>query len=158
MDRELVFYLEAMFWSKNVLMVDFFIIINMQLFMSQYVNWWTGVVWFTCGLLWCFYQLFGLSFWWHPFTAEDPLVSKWWNATFLQICSDREANSSILNVGLGDISHVIIMCISSVKPVPWLVVNLHHLLLNGAAINTQSQRPLTSYVISCSLSKAIHLR
>ncbi len=27
-----------------------------------------------CGLLWCFYQLFGLSFWRHPFTAEDP----WW--------------------------------------------------------------------------------
>ncbi len=42
-----------------------------------------------CGLLVdycdCFYQLFGLSFWRHPFTAEDPLVSKWWNATFLQI-------------------------------------------------------------------------
>ncbi len=40
-----------------------------------------------CGLLWCFYQLFGFSFWRHPFTAEDPLVSKWCNATFLQICS-----------------------------------------------------------------------
>ncbi len=25
---------------------------------------------------WSFYQLFGLSFWRHPFTAEDPLVSK----------------------------------------------------------------------------------
>ncbi len=23
-----------------------------------------------CGLLWCFYQLFGLSFWRHPFTAD----------------------------------------------------------------------------------------
>ncbi len=32
--------------------------------------------WITCGLLWCFYQLFGLSFWRHPFTAEDQLVSK----------------------------------------------------------------------------------
>ncbi len=42
-----------------------------------------GLEW--CGLLWCFYQLFGLSFWRHPFTAEDPLVSKWCNATFLQI-------------------------------------------------------------------------
>ncbi len=42
-----------------------------------------GLEW--CGLLWCFYQLFGLSFWRHPFTAEDPLLSKWWNATFLQI-------------------------------------------------------------------------
>ncbi len=30
-----------------------------------------------------FYKLFGLSFWRHPFTAEDPLVSKWYNATFL---------------------------------------------------------------------------
>ncbi len=29
----------------------------------------------SCGLLWCFYQLFELSFWRHPFTAEDPLVS-----------------------------------------------------------------------------------
>ncbi len=49
----------------------------------------------SCGLLWCFYQLFGLSFWRHPFTAEDTLESKWWNATFLQICSDQEINSSI---------------------------------------------------------------
>ncbi len=57
---------------------------NKQLFTSQDVNWWIGVVWIACGLLWCFYQLFGLSFWRHPFTAEDPLVSKWCN-TFLQI-------------------------------------------------------------------------
>ncbi len=41
--------------------------------------------WITCGLLWCFYQLFGLSFWRHPFTAEHPLLSEWCNATFLQI-------------------------------------------------------------------------
>ncbi len=51
---------------------------NMQLFTSQDVNWLTGV-----DYLWCFYQLFGLSFWRHPFTAEDPLVSKWCNDTFL---------------------------------------------------------------------------
>ncbi len=44
----------------------------------------------SCGILWCFYQLFGLSFWRHPFTADDLLVSKWWNATFLQICSDKD--------------------------------------------------------------------
>ncbi len=44
--------------------------------------------------MWCFYHLFGLSFWRHPFTAEDPLVSKWCNATFLQICSDEETNLS----------------------------------------------------------------
>ncbi len=75
---------------------------NMHIFTSWDVNCWTGVVWITCGLLWCYisclashsdgthslqrihwwylwiivmlYQLFGLSFWWHPFTAEDPLV------------------------------------------------------------------------------------
>ncbi len=38
-----------------------------------------------------FYQLFGLSR--HPFTAEDPLVSKWYNGTFLHICSDKETNT-----------------------------------------------------------------
>ncbi len=26
--------------------------------------------WSGADYLWCFYQLFGLSFWWHPFTAE----------------------------------------------------------------------------------------
>ncbi len=36
-----------------------------------------------CGLL---VELSELSFWRHPFTAEDPLVSKWCNAKFLQIC------------------------------------------------------------------------
>ncbi len=39
----------------------------------------------TCVLLWCFYQLFGLSFWRHPFTAEHPLLRHWCNATFLQM-------------------------------------------------------------------------
>ncbi len=52
------------------------------------------MVWITCALLWCFYELFGLSFWRHPFTAEDPLLSKWCNAEFLQICSHEETNSS----------------------------------------------------------------
>ncbi len=65
---------------KNVLMMDLF-----QLLSSPDVNWWTGVVWITCGLLWCFYQLFGLSFWRHPFTAEHPLLRHWCNDTFLQI-------------------------------------------------------------------------
>ncbi len=53
---------------------------SMHLFTSQDINCQTGVLWITCGLLWCFYQLFGLSFWRHPFTAEDPLMSKWCNA------------------------------------------------------------------------------
>ncbi len=38
-----------------------------------------------CGLLWCFYQLFGLSFWRHPFTAEHPLLRHGYRDTFLQI-------------------------------------------------------------------------
>ncbi len=45
------------------------------------------MVWITCALLWCFYQLFGLSFCRHPFTSEEPLVSKWYNAKCLQISS-----------------------------------------------------------------------
>ncbi len=74
------------------ILMDLFLT-NTQLFASQDINWCTGVVWITCGLLWC-NQLFGLSFWRHPFTAEDPLLSKWWNATFFQICSVEETNSS----------------------------------------------------------------
>ncbi len=57
------------FEIRNVLM-DLFIT-NTHLFTSQDVNWWTGVVWITCGLLWCFYQLLGLSLWRHPFTAGN---------------------------------------------------------------------------------------
>ncbi len=34
--------------------------------------------------------VFGLSFWRHPFTADNLLVSKWCNAKFLQICSNEE--------------------------------------------------------------------
>ncbi len=74
---------EAMLWSgilarsnglkfKNVFMYLF--LTNTELLASQDVNWRNGVVWIICGL-WCFYQLFGLSFWRHPFTADDPLVS-----------------------------------------------------------------------------------
>ncbi len=59
---------------------------NIQLFTSQYVNWWSGEV---CIIV-MFYQLFGLSFWRHPFTAEHPLLSKWRNPTFVQICSQLE--------------------------------------------------------------------
>ncbi len=75
-------YFGHKWWFKNVLMNLF--LTNAQLLASQDINWWTGVVWITCGWLWCFYQLFGLSFWRHPFTAEDPLLSKWCNDTFLQ--------------------------------------------------------------------------
>ncbi len=48
----------------------------------------------SCELLQFFYQLFELSFWWHQFTEEDPLVSKWCNAKCLQIVSNEATNSS----------------------------------------------------------------
>ncbi len=39
-------------------------------------------------------DLCDLSFWRHPFTAENPLVRKWSNTKIIQICSDQETNSS----------------------------------------------------------------
>ncbi len=64
---------------KLILTMDLFIT-NMQIFTSQDINWWT--VDYLAIIV-----MFGLSFWRHPFTAEDPLMSKWYNATFLKICS-----------------------------------------------------------------------
>ncbi len=53
-----------------------------------------------CGLSQCIYQLFGVSFWWHAFTPEDPLVSKWCKGKVLQISFDVEKLTYILD-GLG---------------------------------------------------------
>ncbi len=50
-------------------------------FTSQDVNWCPGVLWITCGLLWCSNKLFGLSIWRHPLIADNALVRKWCNAT-----------------------------------------------------------------------------
>ncbi len=88
------FWQEYFFTRESIIMEMTFILARMnlttdkQLFTSQDINWSTAV-----GLLWSFYQLFGLSFWWHTFTAEDPRVNKWCNATFLQIYSDEETNA-----------------------------------------------------------------
>ncbi len=38
---------------------------KIQLFISEDINWWTGVVWITCGLLWCFISCLD-SFWLAP--------------------------------------------------------------------------------------------
>ncbi len=51
-------------------------------FTSQDINWWTGGVCITCVFISCL-DSFTFMFWRHPFTAEDPLVSKLCNATFL---------------------------------------------------------------------------
>ncbi len=62
-NRRWTFSLEEAFfyglWTRilfqNVLMMDLFLINTLRL-SSQDVNWWTGLVWIACGLLWCFYQ------------------------------------------------------------------------------------------------------
>ncbi len=50
--------------------------------MDSFIDW---IYLFTCEILWCFYQLFGL--WRHTFTAKDPLVNKLCNAKCPQFCS-----------------------------------------------------------------------
>ncbi len=51
------------------------------------------MLWITCGLLWCFYQLFG-----HAFTAEWMRLSHWWaNYTMLNFSKSvatKKTNSS----------------------------------------------------------------
>ncbi len=63
------------------------------------------------------------------------------------IVKDNQWKCDVLELGLHDILHAIVMRISSVKPVLWLALNLHHLLSSGAAFNTQSRSSLTSYAI-----------
>ncbi len=88
--------------------------------------------------------------------CKVPLLKKAHVQARLKLANDSEENwVKVLWLGLGDISHAICMRISSVKPVPWLAVNLHHLFSNGATFNTQSRSSLTSYAISRSLSSAI---
>ncbi len=76
---------EKQWFKQNSLTMDLFLS-NTQLFTSQDVNLCTGAVWITCGLLWCFYQLFGISFWRHPFTAEDPLLINAFFSIFVFLC------------------------------------------------------------------------
>ncbi len=66
-----------------------------------------------------------------------------WRLLLQTACLQQQL--STFPLGLGDILHAICMRISSVKPVPWLAVNLHHLFSNGAAFNTQSHSSQTSY-------------
>ncbi len=79
------FSLKAMVWSYKHINGGF--VSNKH--SAFHCNWWTGEVWTACGLLWCLD-----SFWRHPFTADDPLESKSWNAQFPPMYSDEETNSS----------------------------------------------------------------
>ncbi len=45
-----------------------------------------------CGLLWCFYQLFGLSFWRHPFTSIAETLMQW--HITLHVFNQKKKNST----------------------------------------------------------------
>ncbi len=82
------------------LIMDLFLT-NTQLFTSQDVNWWTGVVWITCGLLWYFHQLVGLCL--DILTAPIHCRGSigeiwWWNDKFLQIWPQKKQTKYCLNV------------------------------------------------------------
>ncbi len=70
----------------DTLMIDLFPK-SVQLFTSQDINWCTGVIWITCGSLILILILTA------PIHSRG-LVGTSCNATFLQICSDEETNSS----------------------------------------------------------------
>ncbi len=63
------------FQSHNFLWIENMCVSN------KHVNWRTGVMWSTYGLLWCFMSCLDSTV---GITAEDPLVSKWCNVQFLQ--------------------------------------------------------------------------
>ncbi len=72
---------EALLWimakrncSLKLKCLDWFVFTNTQLFSSQDI-----MDWVTCGLLRCFYQLFGLSFWRHPFRCIGGKTDIKWN-------------------------------------------------------------------------------
>ncbi len=68
-----------------------------------------------------------------PASANQIALCKYPSADASQSCScNTRKVCDWLSLGLGDISHAICMRISSVKPVPWLAVNLHQLFSNGA--------------------------
>ncbi len=71
--------------------------------------------------MWCSYQLLELSFWRHPFTAEDPLLSKWCNATFLQIYSNEEKKN--LQLGCPESEYIFIVALTIGK----FLERLHYL-------------------------------
>ncbi len=104
----------AGFWCERQQEMHFFIIMDYGLiFVLKTSQWWIcfsfcrlqmltdGLEW--CGLLWCFYQLFGLLFWRHPFTAEHPLLTHFYKP-------DEETHSSTSQMiwGWVNIQHTLI--------------------------------------------------
>ncbi len=98
-------------------MLDLFIT-NTQLFASQYID---GVMWIN--LVDCDVFISCLdSFWRHPFTAEDPLVSKWCNAKFLQICYDEETNLSTSWMAWGHSFLSELLIYTRIKSILWCIL------------------------------------
>ncbi len=85
-----VWYLGQKLRFDVKLMMDLFLT-NMQLFTSQNVSCWTGVMPITSGLLGWLYQLFG-SHSDGTHSLQDPLMSKGYNARFFQICYNEESH------------------------------------------------------------------
>ncbi len=86
------FSLEEALWilaRSNSLKLKLLVITNTHIFTSQDVNSYNRIMSINCGLLCCFFQLFGFSIWWHPITSEDSLSIKCCNAKFLQISSEK---------------------------------------------------------------------
>ncbi len=79
MNSGLTDWLEAMVYSLKRLNYVFFFLQTCRFSLHKTLT--DGL---KCGLLWCFCQLFGLSFWRHPFRIH------WW------ICSDEETHPSTL--------------------------------------------------------------
>ncbi len=82
---------------ENALMNLFFT--NMQLLSSQDINWWTGVVWITCGLLWWFYQCLDS----HSDGTHSLQRIHWWASDGMLHFSksDEETNSSTSRMAWG---------------------------------------------------------
>ncbi len=137
------------FWPKSNLMLFLFSrkhSFSLHKMLIDWLEWW--------GLLRCIYQLFRLSFWRHPFTAEDPLVSKWCNATCKQIWSDEETNSSTSWMAWGyvNIQHIFfrggggVNC--SFNVCPWSFLSVYYVILSYSYF--QDWLLMCSFV-SCSL-------
>ncbi len=79
-----------------------------------------------------FNHFFSLLMWYHLLQISVSKTSCKQTAVGCFTCQ----SDGLFLLGLHDKSHVIAMRISSVKPVLWLVVNLHHMPLDGVAFNT----------------------
>ncbi len=95
-------YFSRMQWfeAKNILMMNLFLT-NMQLLITQYINWWPGVI------------------------VDYLSIGEWCNAKFLQICSEEETNSSASWMASGSVHVQQIFIFGWTFPLKqqWLIIN-----------------------------------